>query len=384
MNNATEGTVSISAVGDIAFWKRMQDRCFRREGSPFQHVALLLSETDLRVGNFELPISADGVPSSWETWHGALVPPESASMLECAQFDVLGIANNHIMDWGIEGLQTTQSTLAQQGICTVGAGMHLSEARRPVCIETNGIRIGFLAYCKASDRTALPGRPGAAPIVVDQVCNDIDLLRPQVHHVVLLLHWGVEYCDYPIPDDALAGHRFIDAGATIVFGSHAHVPQGYELYKHGVVFYGLGNFVYDTMAERVTTSTRLAERRSSMIARVGLNAQGILYHKIVPCMIDDCGYPHALEGEAALQELDRLRQLSERIGDPDAAYGTAIDNLLDYQLKMYRYYLKRDGLRVVFRAAKWFKPRHVKMLAGWLRARARRATARWKTASTPG
>lgn len=361
--------VTVCAVGDIALFKRIQNRYQRDKVKPFRYISNILSQSDLLIGNFEFPFSHNGIPYSWESFDEYRVLPEVEDILDGINFDVLSLATNHIMDWGREGLLTTKSILSRRGVRCIGAGLNLSEARQPAIIEKKGLRLGFLAYSKQSTATAAVDRPGSAPIVPEQVCQDIIALRAQVDHVILLLHWGIEFCDYPLPSDVTIGRSFIEAGATVIFGAHAHVIQGIERYKHGLIFYGLGNFIYDPTAERVFVDTRLKERSTCLIARVHLSSNEVLDYEILPCRIDEYGCPRLLASEEAALEMHRIKEISACIGSSNAAFSTAFGNLLAREVRTHLWYLRRDGLRHAWRFIKRMKLRHLKLFLSWLKAK---------------
>jgi len=154
------------------------------------------------------------------------------------------LANNHIMDFGDMGLQQTLLDCRKRQIATVGAGKNLQEARTPVILEKEGIRIGVLARCESQFGIATTTRSGVAPLDATIYASIRDL-KSQVDIVIVSVHGAAEMCPWPSPPWQDLLRSFIDAGATIVHGHHAHIPQGFEEYKSGLIFYGLGNFCVD-------------------------------------------------------------------------------------------------------------------------------------------
>ena len=359
----------LNAVGDIALFSIMQKRYEEQGLDPFARIKQVLQDCDVLAGDFEFPISRAGVPALPESFENYRVHPSAAEMLAGLRFDVLSLASNHIMDWGLEGIRTTQELLARMGIQTVGTGASCSEARRPVIVERLGMRLGFLAYAKPGAYSCTQNRPGAALLCLEDVVQDIAVLKPRVDHVILLLHWGIEFCDYPYPDDVALGRMFIDAGASVIFGCHAHVIQGIEKYKHGVIFYGLGNFVYDPRGERVFVDAKLKERYQCMVGQVWLTQFEVVSFDFIPCRIGEDGYTEVLRGDAAQALRCRVQAISAQIGDAYMVYATAVGSLLRRELQTYAFYLRRDGLRFVWRMIRNFKWRHVKLVSGYLFSR---------------
>ncbi len=154
---------------------------------------------------------------------------------------VFSLANNHIMDYGSSGLDATLESLNQRRFRACGAGKGITEARRPLILEENGVRLGILACCEAQFGVARWAQAGTAEFG-PWIYHAIDRLRQVVDVVIVSSHAAIEDSPWPSPYIQELYHSFIDAGATVVHGHHAHVPQGYETYRHGVVFYGMGNF----------------------------------------------------------------------------------------------------------------------------------------------
>lgn len=155
---------------------------------------------------------------------------------------VFSIANNHIMDYGIAGLASTMRQLDKLGVKYVGAGLSVSVARRPVIVVAEGLRIGIIGC-----REAQFGSKNCADMgwwVFDAIRD----LNTKVDKVVVSVHAAAEDLPFPSPAICRLYRRFIDFGADVVHGHHSHVPQGWESYHNGVIFYGLGNFVVDPVA----------------------------------------------------------------------------------------------------------------------------------------
>lgn len=201
---------------------------------------------DVVVGNLECPLcddlpapppKHDGAPSlrgstAWAVW------------LRDAGFSVLGLANNHIMDYGRAGLEQTLRCLRRVGIQTLGAGVNLEEATRPLLLDAQGRRLALLAFGNGSP--AGQNAPGVAPINSDILAACLAKVRGAADIVAVLLHAGMEFLEYPesqvrrFADEAVAG------GANLVFGSHPHCLRGVVRGPAGIVAYSLGDFLMDT------------------------------------------------------------------------------------------------------------------------------------------
>jgi len=152
---------------------------------------------------------------------------------------VFSIANNHSMDYGIAGLTSTMRQLDKLGVRYVGAGLSVSAARNPVIVDADGLRVGIIG-CRESQF----GSKNCADMgwwVFDAISD----LKTKVDKIVVSAHAAAEDSPFPSPAICRLYRRFIDFGADVVHGHHSHVPQGWESYHNGLIFYGLGNFVAD-------------------------------------------------------------------------------------------------------------------------------------------
>lgn len=209
---------------------------------PFQSVRPVFRGADVRVGNLECALF-DGSSSSTKDWR-LCSAPDSVAALKYLDYSVLSIGNNHITDCGPEGVAKTIDVLASHGVAVVGAGLTEAQATRPAAVRVRGQRLTFFSYANPDGHSviATPSGAGCAPLELDTICHDIAQSRASSDVICISLHWGREYFRYPDPWQITVARRLIDAGAHIIAGHHPHVVQGVERYKHGVIFYSLGNF----------------------------------------------------------------------------------------------------------------------------------------------
>jgi poly-gamma-glutamate capsule biosynthesis protein CapA/YwtB (metallophosphatase superfamily) len=260
--------VTLLAAGDILI-----DR--DEPNSIFRHVAGVLQKADITFANCEQMYSGTGTASPVHTTPNN---PGNIEALRNAGFDVLSFANNHTMDWGPEALLDTMARLKQAGIPYVGVGENIVEARRPVILECNGTKVGFLAYgCTGpAGSEAEENKPGYAPVRVwtmyEQIdyqpgtppnivtvphvkdladmVEDVKKLRSKVDVAVVSFHWGQHFIPRVIPMYCFdVGHAAVDAGADIILGGHPHILKGIEVYKGKVIFYSLCNFALELTPE---------------------------------------------------------------------------------------------------------------------------------------
>ena len=178
------------------------------------------------------------------------VSEENINALKYANFKLAALGNNHIMDYGAEGLQSTIAACEKVGIDYMGAGDNLRTARKIQYKEIKGRRLAFLNFAANEFSTTDGPLPGANPI--NSVTNfyDIQEARNNADYVFITVHGGNEDYKYPSPNKKKLFRYYIDIGATAVLCNHSHCISGYELYRNGFIFYGLGNFVFDWFIDK--------------------------------------------------------------------------------------------------------------------------------------
>lgn len=311
--------VSFSAVGDVMLGGQV-GTAITRHGAKhiFEHVAPMLKESDIVFGNLEAPFTTESQKSIWDyskLGDGAVylkAMPDSVKGLTYAGFNIVSLANNHIMDYGSRGLFDTIDILSEHNISYVGVGKNIEEARRPAIIEANGLRVGFLAYCEVY--TATKQKPGCAA-VNPAIYKQIKELENAVDVVIVSLHQGMSIADYPLQSDIKLCHSVIDSGANLVLRHHPHVLQGVEYYKNGLIVYSLGNFVFDYNIDPLWAG--MEEARESMILQCGLHKSGIKDVNIVPVFINNNYQSEIPTGENRRRILTRIDQLSAKLTDKD-------------------------------------------------------------------
>lgn len=196
------------------------------------------------VGTIEAPVAGGGRPKPYKACLRS--EPKSLALLE--GFDVGLLGNNHIEDFGAEAAIFTREALRGIGCKPVGYGLSLSEALAPAIVNLGEVKAAILSFCCLTTRAdgfATDRSPGVAPLSLQLLIESIRRAREQVELVVICPHWGVQGAGLPTLDDLYLARACIDAGASAVIGTHAHVIQATELYKGAPIAYGLGNYLFD-------------------------------------------------------------------------------------------------------------------------------------------
>ncbi|GEN86860.1 CapA family protein [Oceanobacillus sp. FSL W8-0428] len=269
-------------VGDIMFGRHVEDVTEKHGLTyPFEKVKPFFDNADYVSGNFENPIllqDEDNYEQIDKRIH-LHTGEEAANALKELNFTMLNLANNHMMDYGAEGLNDTISALDNIGLNYVGAGENLEEATAIDYQEVNGLTIATLGYTDAlvEGFSALGYRPGVARALPDNIFPMIEEANQNADLVFVNMHWGVEYDNQPHPRQTELARAMIDVGADAIIGHHSHVLQEVEKYKDGVIFYGLGNFVFDQGWSRT---------KDSAIVQYDLLSDGTGRFEITPLRIN--------------------------------------------------------------------------------------------------
>ncbi len=207
----------------------------------------LIDASTVKCINFEGPLAT-------ASWRGSnsnvLIQSETSPLwIENVGFNVVSLANNHIFDYGVEGLLKTKESF--KSAITLGVGKW-DEAYRMKTLCVNDVVVGFLSFTSA-DLSSLKcdwtdvEKTGSAWMNYYKVPSIIEKAKKQVKYLVITVHAGVEHMDCPLPEIRDLYRNMIDCGADCIIGSHPHVPQGLEIYKEKPIYYSLGNFCFREM-----------------------------------------------------------------------------------------------------------------------------------------
>lgn len=242
LNGNTDRMTTLFVCGDIANELRSDGLICSAE------MASLIASADYAVCNFEAPLEGFGKPVIKPGVHKSQKPVTIDGLRECG-FDLLLLANNHILDYGAQALIATMERAKATSFDVVGAGPDSNTAYLPLIKTINGLRIGIVNACEAQygelDCEDISDKAGYAWISHPIIDKTILSLRKECDFVIVFAHAGLEF--YPIPQKQWRARykHFCDLGADVVIGSHPHVPQGYEKFGRSIIFYSLGNFYLD-------------------------------------------------------------------------------------------------------------------------------------------
>jgi poly-gamma-glutamate synthesis protein (capsule biosynthesis protein) len=253
---------TLAAGGDIMFYAMDPKK------DAIGGIATAFSKADVAYANLEIPLTASKTPTTRKskeeidakTQFVLKADPAHIKQVQKLGLDLVGLGNNHVMDYGPAGMRDTRAALKKAGMATTGAGDNVAEATLVAVKElSNGLKVGLVSYLAYVGTNALtkctPATTkgaGVAGLDLGARVNDrakkrlaaiVAQARKKCDVVLVALHWGVEKQSKPIPYQIDLGRAFIDAGADAVLGSHPHVLQGREVYKGKPIIYSLGNLI---------------------------------------------------------------------------------------------------------------------------------------------
>jgi len=242
-------SISIFFAGDFAPCRGFESLVLGKGSEVFGDLQKNIAEADLSFLNLETPLCIKGKPVE-KTGANLKSHPDCIKAVEGAGFEVVGLANNHIMDFGNEGLEETIRSCKSVGLTICGVGKNVAQAQQIPIIERRGLKIAYIAVAEHEFSIAGTDRAGAAPL--DPVDNtlQIESVRNQADLVFVSIHGGNERFPLPRPGLRKLCRYYITRGADAVICHHAHVPGAYEIYKNKPIVYSLGNLIFDHPSTR--------------------------------------------------------------------------------------------------------------------------------------
>ncbi|MCC6915154.1 MAG: CapA family protein [Rhodospirillaceae bacterium] len=334
--------IVLTVAGDAIWLDKFSDSKDARLQALFE----VMRAGDISFINFEMVTANSGYPTIKEI---AKSDPSIVKEFVWAGTDVVSLANNHMMDFGSSGLETTRRTLDDAGIKHSGAGVNLAEAFRPTVVERKGLKMALVSVMVSPTLTIGTGAgensPGVAWVrgtsvrkpdgttVIAPWESDLKAMEEAIRAarkqadlvaVSLHIHWGG--LDVVDPDGKqVVARAAVDAGADIILGHGPHVINGIEFYKSKPILYSIGNFACQFKPEAYTffpDTLKIVQRLSSdpklfesMIVRMVLSPKGEFRRmELLPVELTPDGIPHFVTGDKADAILAKVKTLSDPLG----------------------------------------------------------------------
>ena len=243
-----------------------------------------------------------------------LTPTAREGILKDFSFDVMTLANNHMMDYGTEGLLSTIEEVKAQGIEVIGGGKNLRQAMASYIKEVNGKKIAILAATRVVPQIDWYAQNNKAGLMTTyeqtdrfgMLMNEITRLKAEekCDIVIVYVHWGNDSDKTILSSQVTLGHGYIDAGADIVIGNHTHVLQGMEFYQGKLICYGISNFLFGSY------------HSDTMVLTLEIDEKNTIIPKMLPCS-SEAFYTTEIEGEAARNMFRYIESMSANVSISD-------------------------------------------------------------------
>ncbi|MGN7175662.1 CapA family protein [Cytobacillus sp. SAFR-174] len=317
--------LTMTMVGDVMMGRHVGE-VTKRHGADylFRHVKPYFDASDYVSGNFEHPILKNDA-SKYEQTDKSIhlyTDMDAIHAVKNAGFTVMNLANNHLMDYGEEGLRDTLDVFDRYNMDYVGGGENRKEAKEHINYQdVNGVRVATLGFTDAfvEGTIATKDRNGLLSANPDVLFDMIEKAKNEDHGnadlVVVNVHWGQEYDTEATPRQKALAKAMVDAGADIIIGHHPHVLQSFDVYKDGIIFYSLGNFVFDQGWTRT---------KDSAMVQYNLTEDGKATIDVIPLQIEEAA-PRLATGY--FDQLRVYRQLTKETAEN--VYWSKQDNKIE-------------------------------------------------------
>lgn len=310
IKEAKSSDTLISFIGDVSLadnWYIMpkyDERVKKINGILSESVVNTLTSSDIAIANNEFTISDRGskMPNKYYTFRAS---HSRLSIYHEMGIDLVTLANNHIYDFGEEAFNDALEALKNHNLPYIGAGKNLDEAKKPYYFYVNGYKIGFVNATRAEKYILTPEATSTTGGVLR--CYDPTLFAETIKeakqnsdYVIALVHWGKED-SHELEDVQLTTSKlYIESGADVIVGSHAHTLQGIDFYQNKAIIYNLGDFIFNN------------ETKDTGIFQLKITSDGELKYFFLPCLEKD-EYTKLLDGEEKSRVLQKIQDYSPNI-----------------------------------------------------------------------
>lgn len=302
--------VILSFIGDVSLaddWYIMpkyDERGKKVYGILSEDVVNIMTSSDIMVANNEFTISNRGakMPKKYYTFRGS---PERLSIYEEMGVNLVTLANNHIYDYGETAFYDALDALEEYNIPYIGAGRNIEEAKEPFYYIINGYKIGFVNATRAEKYILTPEATATSGGVLrcydpTTFINVIEETKKNSDFVIALVHWGKEDSSELEQVQLDTSKQYINAGADLIVGTHAHTLQGIDFYNNKAIVYNIGDFIFNH------------ETKDTGIFQLKIDNDGNLKYYFLPCQQKD-KYTSLLTDTEQVRVLNKMRKLSPNI-----------------------------------------------------------------------
>lgn len=308
----------------------------------------VLTSADYRIFNLELPLTDKKNPIQ-KVGPVLSAPTKVINGIKKINPSLVTLANNHILDHGKEGLESTVEILKNNNIDFIGVGNNLDEASKPYIIEHEGIKIGIYVCTEYEFSIATQNSAGANPFDPLESLDHISDLKSKTDYVIVLYHGGKEGYQYPSVNLQKICRKICDKGADIVLCQHSHCIGCEEKYNNSLIVYGQGNFIFNKYD--------LPLWKTSLLVELSVESDDFSV-KYIPIVKNDPGIRLANEAEST-EIIEKFNERSKNILQHDFVeneYNKLANNVYNYYCtRIYGKNLFKKMLLKIFKNKYRFK-----------------------------
>ncbi len=346
-------SININIAGDLFLGRRIESIAINNPESLFdEKIYGLFNNSDLNIVNLESSLTHAGSEHQiTKTGPHLKSTPQTIGVLDFLKVGLVTLANNHIYDYGDKGLSDTLDLCRDHKISTVGAGLTMEEASEIYYKKFEQLTVGIVNIAENEWSNANGSHGGANPLNIIANLRSIQRAKKEADIVILVIHGGIEYFKYPSPRIVDLYRFYAEQGATIIIGHHSHSISGYEIFKGVPIFYGLGNFLFDS-------TTDFEGWYEGVLLNIQINKRIEVSWSLIPYKQCKGQLKVELFDENNRLEFDNsIKDINEIIADPELLqreFDTFIDTQKKYVLSNFStsYVLKYNFLRSVIRKLK--------------------------------
>lgn len=322
--------MKILVLGDFFPRYQLKEKLLQYSPSEiFRDFSKIVRNSDLSIVNLEGPVTQSNFPIE-KTGPALKMKREYAHFLKQAGFDLVTLANNHILDYGETGLSDTIEVLNEIGLKTVGASNNFINAQKPFFYQdSNGETLAVLNIADNEWSITKNGKPGAAGFDIVNNYYSIIEAKKSADYLLLVTHGGQENYHLPTKRFREQLRFYVDIGADAVINHHTHCISGSEIYKGKPIYYSLGNFLFDNQNIKVGSDWNKGLAVQIEFLKGGITAKNYFFEQSTRKNIFKL-----LESGDLSKEIQRFNELSSIILDDSLLD----ENYLKWQNKNILYY----------------------------------------------
>ena len=309
----TGNIISIVSTGDVSLANEINTASihqYKNFNWPFEKVSSVFQSADISIINLESVLISECDEPGSQIY---VLCGSSAFIqgIKDAGINVVNIANNHIIDYGVKAAKEEIHALKSEGIVVSG-------------IDGNGImtvkntKIGFLGFNDIEFNDIEPAYEEGSYDIIYQT-SEIGNLRSRIESmqkksdiVIVSFHWGTEYTDVVTDRQKYLAHTAIDSGADLILGNHPHWIQPVEIYKNRLIIYSHGSLIFNQnnfkLANRASEQTKVG-----IIGKYYFSHNKIISVEFIPITIDNNNQPHLVDPKQAKEIVKKLEEKSYRL-----------------------------------------------------------------------